>query len=104
MNTSTAGKFFGTPHGSVSTKQAVIQSASPVKSTRRGPTLRVLSIQEGEAITLVDLFVLKCRLCKVIFSMNDNDGNFEAKEIKRNTLLELIQLMDGETSSDSGMT
>ena len=36
--------------------------------------------------------------------MNDNDGNFEAKEIKRNTLLELIQLMDGENVNDSGMT
>ena len=65
--------------------------------------MRILSIQEGETITLVDLFVLKCRLYKVIFSMNDNDGNFEAKEIKRNTLLELIQLMDGESSTDSGM-
>ena len=36
--------------------------------------------------------------------MNDNDGNFEAKEIKRNTLLELIQLMDGENVNDNGMT
>ena len=35
--------------------------------------------------------------------MNDNAGNFEAKESKRNTLLELIQLMDGESLSDSGM-
>ena len=36
--------------------------------------------------------------------MNDNDGNFEAKEIKRNTLLELIQLLDGENVNDNGMT
>ena len=43
-------------------------------------------------------------MCKVIFSMNDNDGNFEAKEIKRNTLLELIQLLDGENVNDNGMT
>ena len=39
---------------------------------------------------------MKCKLCKVIFSMDSRDGNFEAKEAKRNTLLELIELMDGD--------
>ena len=43
-----------------------------------------------------DLFILKCKLCSVIFSMEVKDNFFKAKEAKRETLLELIELMDGE--------
>ena len=43
-----------------------------------------------------ELFILKCKLCSVIFSMEVNDAYFEAREAKRGTLLELIELMDGE--------
>ena len=38
-----SGKF-ETPQALISSKQAVIHSASPVKTNRRGATLRVLSI------------------------------------------------------------
>ena len=47
--------------------------------------------------------MLKCGLCKVIFSMNDSDGHFEAKEAKRNTLLELIELMDQDITNEAGL-
>ena len=43
-----------------------------------------------------DLFILKCKLCSIIFSMEVKDSFFKAKEAKRETLLELIELMDGE--------
>ena len=45
---------------------------------------------------IVELFILKCKLCSVIFNMEVNDAFFEAREAKRGTLLELIELMDGE--------
>ena len=35
--------------------------------------------------------------------MDTRDGHFEAKEAKRNTLLELIELMDGN-ANETGLT
>ena len=54
---------------------------------------------EGEDVTLEDLLILKCKLCKVHFSMESRQI---AKETKRTTLLELIEIMDGE-SSETGV-
>ena len=51
-----------------------------------------------------ELFILKCRLCSVIFSMEVNDAFFEAREAKRGTLLELIELMDGEKQTEPSVT
>ena len=48
-----------------------------------------------EDVTLEELLILKCKLCKVHFSM---DNRQPAKETKRTTLLELIEIMDGESS------
>ena len=52
---------------------------------------------------IVELFILKCKLCSVIFSMEVNDAFFEAREAKRGTLLELIELMDGEKSAEGSV-
>ena len=45
---------------------------------------------------VVELFALKCQLCCIVFNLEMNDAHLEAKEAKRETLLELIELMDGE--------
>ena len=51
-----------------------------------------------------ELFVQKCKLCAVIFSMESKEAaSFSAMEAKRETLLELIELMDGEKQSDGGL-
>ena len=52
-----------------------------------------------EDVTLEELLILKCKLCKVHFSMESRQI---AKETKRTTLLELIEIMDGE-SSETGV-
>ena len=54
----------------------------------------------GDEVTLEELFILKCKLCTAIFSI---DSREPAKESKRITLLELIELMDGE-ANDPGLT
>ena len=78
-------------------------SHSPTKHGRQVPKFAIKTVGEGEEITLEELFVLKCSLCKAIFSMNDTDGLFEAKEAKRNTLLELIELMDQDSTNDTAL-
>ena len=55
-------------------------------------------------MTLEELFILKCKLCTVMFSMDNRDGHFEAKEAKRDSLLEMIELMDGEKTNDMSLT
>ena len=66
--------------------------ASPIKGPRYG--LRVKSM-DGEDVTLEELLILKCKLCKFHFSMESRET---AKETKRTALLELIEIMDGESS------
>jgi len=48
-----------------------------------------------------ELLILKCKLCSVIFSVAVADAFFEAKEAKRETLLEIIELLDGEKASEN---
>lgn len=43
-----------------------------------------------------DLFIQKCKFCSVIFRIEVKDEYLEAKSYKRDNLLELIELMDGE--------
>ena len=43
-----------------------------------------------------DLFLQKCQFCSVIFRIEVKDAYLEAKSQKRENLLELIELMDGE--------
>lgn len=49
------------------------------------------------------MFALKCQLCCVVFNLEVNDAFAEAKEAKRETLLELIELMDGEKQTEGSM-
>ena len=73
-------------------KGSQTEAVSPVKGPRHG--LRVKSM-DGEDVTLEELLILKCKLCKFHFSMESRET---AKETKRTALLELIEIMDGESS------
>ena len=50
-----------------------------------------------------DLFIQKCRFCNTIFRIEVKDAYLEAKSQKRENLLELIELMDGEKKTDGAM-
>ena len=60
---------------------------------------------DGIAAEIQEIFVLKCQLASSIYNVALKDTFFEAKEAKRETLLELIEFFDGEkgaTSNASG--
>lgn len=64
-------------------------------------------------ISFIDLFIMKCELCKTIFDFTDDkeklkdaSSQLEGKNIKRQCLLELIEVMDStlKVSSRGALT
>jgi len=86
-------------------------SFGPISPVKRGKGGGGSFAANGEArakskinmIPVEELFILKCKLCSVVFSLEVKNRYFEAKEAKRETLLELIEVMDGEKQNEGAV-